>query len=153
MEGRIQRGELFPLLVLLDTQDSKTEHCFNSVCFTGLDRLSLVLAVGVALRRIINNLCDATLRIDETYNEIYKRAQQRRLLRLDSKSAELKLDRENLKFLEESSETFAKLLGFERLDDLNNLAPNRLAALKMLFAFYRRVRKLKQYQDKKKLKF
>ena len=115
--------------------------------------LSLVLAVGIALRRIVYNLCDATLRIDDTYNKIYKGAQQRKLLSLESKSAELKLDREHLKFLEESAETFAKLLGFERLEELNHLAPNKLAALKMLLAFYRRVRKLKEYQNKKKLKF
>ena len=115
--------------------------------------LSLALAVGIALRRIVNNVCDATLRVNETYTEIYKGLQKRRLLSLESKSAELKLDREYLRFVEESAETFARLLGFERLEELNNLAPNRLAALKMILAFYRRVRKLKEYQDKKKLKF
>jgi hypothetical protein len=43
--------------------------------------------------------------------------------------------------------------GFENLDELNNLAPNKLAALKMMLAFYRRARKLKDYQDDNKLKF
>jgi hypothetical protein len=69
------------------------------------------------------------------------------------KSAELKLDREHLRCVEESAETFAKILEFENLEQLNSFAPNRLAALKMILASYRRVRKLKKYQEKKKLKF
>src|SRR5258708_1696898 len=114
--------------------------------------LSLVLAIGMALRKIVGNVCDATLRINDMYTALYKGAQDRKLLSLNSKSAELKLDREHLEFLEKSAETFAKILGFEHLEQLNKLAPNPLATLKMMFAFYRKVRKLKEYQDKKKLK-
>lgn len=101
----------------------------------GWIELSLVLAVALSLKQIINALSDSALRIHSTYQEIYKGLHERKLLSLESKSAELKLDREHLKFVEESAETFAKVLGFTKLEELSGLAPNKLAALKMLLSF------------------
>jgi hypothetical protein len=119
----------------------------------GWIELGLVLVVAMSLRKIIDNLCKAAKSINQTYNEIYMGMQERKLLSLDSKSAELKLDKEHLEFLERSSDTFAKLLGFESYGTLIRYSPNPLTTLKMLMAFYRRVRKLKDYQIKDKLKF
>jgi hypothetical protein len=153
MEGWIQPCEFFRYLYDLIPRPQRPTIVSIQFSSPGWIDLSLVLAIGIALRKIVNNVCDATLRVNDTYTEIYKGLQKRRLLSMESKSAELKLDREHLRFLEESAKTFARILGFGSLEQLNELAPNRLAALKMMLAFYRRIRKLKEYQDKKKLKF
>lgn len=119
----------------------------------GWIELGLAVVVAISLKRIITNICDATLKINQTYTEIHRGLHERKLLSFDSKSKELELDREQLDFVERSNEVFAKLLGFENFPTLMKYSPNPLAALKMMFAFYRRVRKLKNYQDDDKLKF
>lgn len=117
----------------------------------GWIELSLAIGVAIGLKQIVKHVATMALEVNSAYDQIYKDMQKRKLLSLDVKSKELNHSKEELKFIEESSESFAKLLGFNGTKEITKLTQNRLATLKILLSFYRRIRTLKEFEDKEKL--
>jgi hypothetical protein len=63
------------------------------------------------------------------------------------------LAREELDFIEGSTDQLARMLGFQNVSELDELTGNRLATLKILLSFYRRLRTLAEFQAEGKLNF
>ena len=68
------------------------------------------------------------------------------MLRLEVKRAQLGLQKEEMKFVETSAKQLAEMMGFKNLQQINALTGNPLATLKILLSFYRRVKKLAEYE-------
>jgi hypothetical protein len=110
--------------------------------------LALVLASAIAIRLISTQCLRVGRELHDLYDHIHKSLSQRRLLSLEVKSKELQLSREEFRFVEESSEQLAQLMGFRDLEALRAYTNNPLAALKILLSFYRRVQILMDYESK-----
>jgi len=119
----------------------------------GFMELILFVPVAIAIKKIVQSFCDAGKSIHSLYNEIYKGMQERKLLQIDVKKKELELKEVDLKFINSSTQSLAKLLGFKNLKELNKVTRNPLTSLKILLSFYRRIRSLADYTTKGKTKF
>ena len=79
--------------------------------------------------------------------------QERKLLRMDVKKKELELKEADLKFVNSSTKSLAKLMGFKSIKELHKVTRDPLKSLKILLSFYRRIRDLADYTNKGKTKF
>jgi hypothetical protein len=119
----------------------------------GWIELGLILSVAVSIRTVIKLFVKSAKELHDVYNEIHEGLQKRKLLKLEVKSKELELTKEQLKFVENSLQSLSNLMGFQNVETINSLTKNPLATLKILLSYYRRVRKLSDYEDNSKLKF
>lgn len=119
----------------------------------GFIELILFVPVAKAISLIIKSFCESITAIHELYNSIYKGMKERKLLQMDVRKKELELKEADIKFLNSSSKSLAKLLGFKNLKELNELTQNPLTTLKILLSFYRRIRSLADYTKRGKTKF
>jgi hypothetical protein len=76
--------------------------------------------------------------------------QKRKLLRLEVKQKGLELSRSQLHFIEEHAESMAKLLMFKGHSEITDRTGHPFITLKILLSYYRRLRKLAEYQSKGK---
>lgn len=137
-------------IVPLDERPAIVSISYSS---PGWIELSLALAVALSLRRIIHQLVESGRDIHRLYTEIHDEMHKRKLLRIEAKTAELNLEREHLRFIEEATDVFTHALGLENVEQLHKYSPNRLRTLKILLSFFRRIRKLEEYEEQKRLKF
>jgi hypothetical protein len=112
--------------------------------------LGLFVGAAVSIRAMLIAISSAVRHVNETYNQIQKGIHERKLNKLKLKETELKLDREDMSFVIESCEQMAKLMGFKHLKQLHERTKNPYVSLKMLLAFYRRLRDLKEFEEKGK---
>ncbi len=117
----------------------------------GLLELTLLVAAAASVGKVVKIFIDAIERLHEAYSTIYKGMQERKLLRLSVQRQQMSFSREQLQFVEESSDRLARLLGFGDLQELNSLTGNPVATLKILMSYYRRVRTLAEFQTGGKL--
>jgi len=115
--------------------------------------LILFVPVAIAIKEIVQSFCKAGKSIHSLYNEIYKGMQERKLLQIDVKKKELELRQTDLKFINSSTESLVKLLGFKNIKELHTVTKNPLTSLKILLSFYRRIRSLVDYTNEGKTKF
>lgn len=119
----------------------------------GFIKLVLFVPAAKAIKEIVQTFCDAGKSINSLYNEIYKGMYERKLLKLDVKKKELELKEADLKFIESSTKSLARLMGFKSTRQLHQATRNPLTSLKILLSFYRRIRTLAEYTKKGKSKF
>ncbi|MBU0482865.1 MAG: hypothetical protein KKG47_17370 [Proteobacteria bacterium] len=119
----------------------------------GFMELILFVPAAIAIKKIIVSFCAAGKSINSLYNDIYKGAQQRKLLQIDVKKKELELKEADLEFLNSSTKSLAKLLGFKNINELNKVTNNPVTSFKIILSFYRRIRILAKYTSKGKTKF
>jgi hypothetical protein len=112
----------------------------------GVIELALAIAVAVSLRRVVANVAAAIRDVNSTYDEIYRGMQQRRLLRLDVREREMKLERDQEQFLLDSFHRLSALLGIPESEVLLHLTGSPLAAVKVLLSVYRRAKQLQELQ-------
>ena len=91
--------------------------------------------------------------MSETYKQIHADAQERRLLRMSVRRAELELTREELQFAEDAAERLGTAMGFKGMDVLRRLTDNPVVRMKILMSLFRRVRDLAKLQDSDQIKF
>lgn len=108
--------------------------------------LGMGLGVTLLIRNFIATFVRSASQLNSLYHEIYKGLQDRKLLRLEVKRAQLGLQKEEMKFVETSAKQLAEMMGFKNLQQINALTGNPLATLKILLSFYRRVKKLAEYE-------
>ena len=113
----------------------------------------LYLSIGLAIGRMVVRFAKQFEEIEEIYHRAYKHLQERRLLSLDVKEKERKLEKDEIKLIRESYHSLADALGFKKTNALQKLCADDLGAIKTLFAFYRRLRELARFQLDGKVKF
>jgi hypothetical protein len=118
----------------------------------GWMELTLVPAIARSIETIVKSIANSIDTIDATYDRIHNRAQKRKLLRASVRQKERELSLDDIRFLRESAEELAKLMGFESLQKLHEHTGNPLTSFKILLSFYRRTRPLAEYQAKRLIK-
>ena len=119
----------------------------------GFIEIAALLAVLTQVQHIVKALTKSVEIADAAYDRIYKHAQKRKLLALDVRKRELELEREEVAFLNESAKDLARIMHFEGLECLQSRTQDPLGTLKILLSFYRRVRKLVDFQLAGKVKY
>jgi hypothetical protein len=115
--------------------------------------LTLVATMALSIEKIVKSIARSVDIIDATVDRMHKRAQKRKLLRATTRNREFKLTAEDIHFLKESSEELARLMGFDSLEQLHKFTGDPLVSFKILLSFYRRVRPLVDYQNRRQIKF
>ena len=111
------------------------------------------LGIAVAIGRCVVSLARQFDSIEQIYHGIYKRLQERKLLRVEVKERERKFTADEIKLLADSLQDLARPLGFTKAHQLRKLCGDDLGAIKMLMSFYRRLRELAEYTIEGKVRF
>lgn len=115
--------------------------------------LGVVLTVALNIERIIKAFANSATVINKSYGDIIKGMQERKLRNIKIERDRVRLEREELKFINESNAVFCRLLGLKNLQALNEKTGSPLTTLKMLLSFYRRIKLLVDYKEKGKAEF
>ena len=115
--------------------------------------LGLVVAVATSIGILVNRFVKAIDQVNTLYTSIHKGLHERKLMKIDAKTKDLAFRRDELRFIQESTDSMSRLLGFRNAKSIDRLTGNPLATLKILLSLYRRVRTLAAYQDDGKVKF
>jgi hypothetical protein len=115
--------------------------------------LQLLAEAAKQVGTIVGVVATNGIIINKLYHDIHKGASDRKLLRIKEERAAIRLTQSNLDFIMASSKKLAKAIEFKNLDELEAHTENKLATLKILMSFYRRVRTLVEFQDEGKAKF
>lgn len=117
----------------------------------GFIELGAVLLLVTQMDKILTGAMKIWDKLDRIYTTIHKRAMQRRLLKLDVKDRERKVSQEELKFVVEANKELAEAIGIGDPEALNKLTGDPLASLKILMAFYRRLKELLAFMKEGKV--
>ena len=119
----------------------------------GYIELAIVVVVAFKIRQIVDQVCSILERANATYNQIYRDAKERKLLRINVRRAEIKLGYAELKFAEDATGRLAETMGLDLTDELQHLTTNPVVRMKILMSLYRRVRDLSKLQDSEQIFF
>lgn len=119
----------------------------------GYIELGVILGVAVNIRRIVDHLCSIIERANDTYSSLYRAAMERKLLKVDARRAQLRLERDELEFAEDAARRLAATMDLDLMDELERLTENPLVRMKILFSLYRRVRDLARIQASGRIRF
>ena len=119
----------------------------------GYIELAVIVTVAVNIRQIVDHVCSIIERANTTYNNLYKAAMERKLLKVDARRAQLELKRDELEFAEEAARRLAATMGLDLADELQSRTENPVVKMKVLFSLYRRVRDLSKLQKSKQIRF
>jgi hypothetical protein len=119
----------------------------------GFLQLGLWVAAATAAGTIIKRFVDSASSLNKLYSDIYKGLQERKLLGIEIKRKALELQDDEINFVVNSSRRLAEALGFSDLAKLDDLTGNRLATMKILLSYYRRLRTLADYERRGKADF
>ncbi len=108
----------------------------------GFIELGAVILIVTQIDKILTTAFKTWDRLDRIYDGIHKRYTKRRLAKLNLKDRERKLVEEDLRFVTEACKDLSEAIGLENPAALNKLTGDPLASLKILMAFYRRLREL-----------
>jgi hypothetical protein len=114
--------------------------------------LGVYAGIAVAIRQMLIAFSEAGRHLNDTYNQIQKGINDRKLNKIKLEKEELSLESERVKFVRKSCEDLAKLMGFKNLKQMHELTGNPLITLKMLCSMYRRLRILEEFEDEGKTK-
>ena len=118
----------------------------------GFIELGAVLLLVTQIDRVLTTAFKSWDKIDRIYDGIQKRMRKRRLAGINLKDRERKLEEDDLKFCIEKCKELSEALGLENPAALNKLTGDPLASLKILMAFYRRLRELVSFVEAGKVK-
>jgi hypothetical protein len=108
----------------------------------GYIELGAVILLVTQIDRILTTTFKTWDKIDRIYDGIHKRYTRRRLAKINLRDRERKLADDDLKFIVEACKELSEAIGLENQAALNKLTGDPLASLKILMAFYRRLREL-----------
>ena len=108
--------------------------------------LSLFILTAVSLSYVVKKIAGAIDSANDTYRKIQKGMQDRELLRLKIARERLRFDNEEIRFIETSSKSMAKLLGFSSPRVIDKLTGHPYLTLKILLTVFRRIRTLCEYE-------
>jgi len=116
----------------------------------GFLELGMLLGVAYSVSKLVKYVAGSLKEMNSAYNEIMTDLQKRKLLRLEVKKKEIELSQTQLRAVEEHADSMAKLLGFNGHAELTERTGHPFITLKILLSYYRRLRKLAEYQSKGK---
>jgi hypothetical protein len=108
----------------------------------GYIELGAIVLLVTQIDRILTTAFKSWDKLDRIYDGIQKRINKRCLAKLNLRDRERKVDEEDLRFAVEKCKELSEAIGLENPEALNKLTGDPLASLKMLMAFYRRLRQL-----------
>jgi hypothetical protein len=116
----------------------------------GFIELAAIILLVNQIDNILTTAFKTGEKLDRIYDGIHRRYRKRRLAKLDLRRRERKLDEEDLKFTVQACKELAAAIGLENPEAIDKLTGEPLASLKILMAFYRRLRELVSFiQDGK----
>lgn len=118
----------------------------------GLIELSIVVGVAFSIERLVISLSKGARHVNETYHQIYKDLQERKLLRIKTDLEIRQLSNAEQDVVHKHAETMGDALEVD-LEELNKKTGSPFKSLKILLSLYRRLRKLAEFQKKGKTKF
>jgi len=119
----------------------------------GFMDLALLVAAATAIGRVVKVVVQSADSIHTLYEKIHKGLYERKLLRIKTGKKQLQLLQDEMEFVKASTEQLAKVLDFQKLEQLHELTENELISLKILLSYYRQIRILSDYETKKKAVF
>ena len=127
--------------------------------------LSMIIGVAISIKQVVGAVTYSFKEINSTYNEIYRGAKERKLLKIQVGIASddyerkkqfkenfKKEEEKNLHFIEFENKRLAKILHIENLSKIHEKTGSPLKTLKILMSLYRRVRNLSELEREGKLK-
>lgn len=117
----------------------------------GYIELTAVILIVTQIDKILSATMKAWDHVDRKYTTIHKRAMERRLLSLNVKEREQKLAHDDVLFALEACKELADAIGLDNPQALEKLNNNPVARLKILMAFYRRLRQLGTFVEEGKV--
>jgi hypothetical protein len=115
--------------------------------------LSLYITAALSLSRVVRSIALTIDQCNATYGNIYKGMQERKLLRISTERAAIKLETEQLQFIAVSARKLSQMLQFVSPEEITRKTKSTYSTLKILMAVYRRVRLLAEYQRRGKALF
>jgi hypothetical protein len=119
----------------------------------GWIEIGAIITVISTVAFVVNRVVKTLENCNRVYSQIYRDAQQRKLLGIEIESKKLQLTKDTTAFILDSSEHLASIMGIPSADMLHERTGNPLISLKILLSFYRRVRTLAQYETRGKANF
>lgn len=117
----------------------------------GFIELGLVVSTAVGVKIAVSNLLDVARKVSDTYHEIYRSMQERKLLRIDVLRHERAFAEETIQFCEQARDRLGNAMGLEDVGRLDGLTGSPLGTLKILLSLYRRLRVLADLHEDGKL--
>lgn len=115
----------------------------------GLIEISVVVAVAVAIEKIVKSLCESARDINATYNEIYRDLQERKLLRIKTEAEIRRLKKSEIRVIDAHARELGKAIDID-VEALNLKTGSPFKSLKIILSLYRRLRKLAKFQERGK---
>src|SRR5208282_2935936 len=81
--------------------------------------VQLLLEAAIEVGKAVGVVATAMLIVAKAYNEIYRGLQERKLLGIATDRRRLRLSRDEIAFVEKSSQKLSKLMGFKNFEQLN----------------------------------
>jgi hypothetical protein len=116
----------------------------------GFIELGLLTSVAVSVSVLVRHVATTIGKVHSVYNAIISDLQTRKLLRLEVKRKELELTREEDRVIEEHANMMARLLGFESHTQITQRTGHPFITLKILLSYYRRIKKLAEFESQGK---
>jgi hypothetical protein len=119
----------------------------------GWIELYLQLPLAVQVASSIASIAASIGVCNRVYNAIYTDLQNRKLLRMERERKERELSLHEIRFLRESFDEMAGLMGLPNADEIHKRTNNPLVSMKILLSMYRRFRELAEFQNRGKADF
>lgn len=116
----------------------------------GLIELYLNVPLAIQIGSVVSSVAGSIGVCNKVYHSIHADLQRRKLLRLEVERKRVELSRDELRMLEDMSETMARVLDIGTAQFLHQRTKDPLKSIKILLSVYRRVRTLVDYKTRGK---
>lgn len=131
----------------------------------GWVELSMIIGIAVSIKQIVGAITFTFKEVNSTYNEIYRGAKERELLKIKVEQTKndherkllftanfKKAEKTHLEFIEKENRRLAQILKIKDLNKIHEKTGSPLKTFKILLSLYRRVRSLSELEVQGKLK-
>ncbi len=120
----------------------------------GATDISLIVEAARQIGEVVGIAVAAAGGVYALYDKIHKECSKRELLRIEVDRRKRALKKEDLDFAIYASEQLAKIIGFERLSDVNGITgEDAINTLKIIMSYHRRLNVLVEYEQDGKAHF
>lgn len=153
MAGWLYRSWFLQSIEVCSTKTRTFTNYFAPLSSPGWIEVAVIAYIAKRLEKIVKSVSSSICRCKTTYHTIMVGLEQRKLLRLKVRRAELALKKQELRFIEQSLRQMSKIINLPIVKELNSRTGHPYIALKVLLSLYRRVRTLANYQNEGRVDF
>jgi hypothetical protein len=126
-----------------------------SIAYSSPGHIDLGLFVSVAMNIgfIVNLMAPHIKTLSRTYTDLYRDAQNRKLLRLKVKREEIRLSKAQMDFVVAANKKLADMMQIDDLPEIERRSGHPYRAFKILLSLFRRLRTLAEYKNTGKADF